>query len=230
MKKIKWADIMFFFLLIGCGVLTFLYITSLEESKILSEKLVSQTERLANTKARDSLFTKNNKEYSKIITKYVDGTTFTIDGKNYTSDDLLKLWIDADTKNSQLQYELDNCKENLKKTAEVSDKAIDMAKKINEQAVNVNKENRQHVKDYNELIKKNSPSKFREYEYFYTTAKRVYGMDYAVENITDSTRTLVFKASPRIDSAIMIYKAYQQGDFKGINQIKREDNRRKNKN
>lgn len=214
----------------GCGVLSFLYITTLEENNILSEKLVSQTERLANTKARDSLFTKNNKEYSKIITKYVDGTTFTINGKNYTSDDLLKLWIDADTKNSQLQYELDNCKENLKKSSEVSDKAIDMAKKINEQAVNVSKENKQHVKDYNELIKKNSPSKFREYEYFYTTAKRIYGMDYSVEDITDTTRTLVFKVGPRIDSAIMIYKAYQQGDFKGINQLKKEDNRRKNKN
>ena len=57
----------------------------------LQRKLDAKDLLLNDVKARDSVFTKNNKEFSEVITKYVNNCSFTLNNKNISTAELVKM-------------------------------------------------------------------------------------------------------------------------------------------
>jgi hypothetical protein len=211
MKKISWADILVLFLLMTIGAVAYFYIDVSQENEFLLKKVNDQAKSLSDIKNRDSVYTQNNKKYSQIITKYVDGTTFTINGKKYTSDDILNLYLDADNKKQQALIDLEYCKEVLKFRSDAANEFGKIATKANKYATDIGEQNNKNIKDYNSLLKKYPPEKFKELEFFYKTAKKIYGLDYQITLENDSVRTLNFNSTQRLDSALWIYDDFKKG-------------------
>lgn len=77
-----------FALLLGsCFIIYFINNYNDELQKQLDAKDVL----LNDVKARDSVFTKNNKEYSEVITKYVNNCNFTLNNKDISTAELVKM-------------------------------------------------------------------------------------------------------------------------------------------
>jgi hypothetical protein len=191
MKKIKLGDIFVMFLILGLGLASYLYVVTEEDKSTLVKRLKEQNALLADTKKRDSLYTLKNKTYSKIIGKYVNGSTFVINGKKYTSDDILKLYLDADYKQRVAETDLETYKKLNNENASTAEKNRTIANTA--------------INDYNETVTKYNPRKYKEFEMFHTVIKKRYGLDYSITK-TDTTITLELVGERKIDSALQVFK------------------------
>ncbi|WP_154647980.1 hypothetical protein [Pedobacter arcticus] len=140
--------------------------------------------------------------------------SYTTDGKKVTISDIIKSANSWYLEKESLKIQLENClslqksfKDNLDETTNMYGVEVN---KSNEN-LKVANNNAKIANSYQKLVKKYNPDKYREYEFFYQSAKKYFGLDYEIKELSDSTRNLIFKPNSTLDSALGYFEALKTG-------------------
>lgn len=159
-----------------------------------------------------------------------DNISYTSGGRKVTISDIIKSANSWYLEKETLKQELENCltiqKAYVGGFNKVKDLYSEEVNKVNENAHAAN-ENARVASTFKDIVKKYNPEKYREYEFFYQSTKKHFGLDYEVVKETDSTRTLIFKPNSKLDSAIGYFEAYKAGKIRTNITIKTEEKKKK---
>lgn len=173
-----------FFLGIGISIVIILIVTLSIMINYLSQlkyEIARRDSLIQRMQAGDSLYQKGLKNYADVIQKYVQDCKFSINGKEISSQELVRIVNDANNEKIALLDSLIHCNERISKNY---DAYIALEQKI----------------------KENSDSlAFK--TIFLNLAKKRYGLQY---NRSYSKETYSFSiSSPKLDSALILYGYYK---------------------
>src|SRR5215217_5576134 len=148
----------------------------------LKAELSIQIKNQADFKKRDSLYTEKNKKYSEVITKYVTNCTVTINGKEVTLDEFIKLYTNLSKERNGLYDSVYHAKmDGLKKE-------IALGRELN-------------------ISYKTTDSLYL-YKHLYEAAKAIYGVDLKREK-SDKGYVITQNGMSKADSASVFYRSFK---------------------